>query len=55
VIVLARPGEMAGRCHGQESGFMWYITKVAPIVEDESTISLSSDERNLLAVTPLNF
>ena len=35
--------------------FVWYMTKAAPIVEDESSISLSSDERNLFAVNPLNF
>jgi len=34
--------------------FMWYVTKAAPIVEDESSTSLSSHERSLL-VTTLNF
>jgi len=35
--------------------FVWYTTNAAPIVEDESSTSLSLDERNLLAVTPLKF
>jgi len=57
VIALARPVKWRVEAMVKSPVFVWYITKfnAAPIIEDESSLSLSSDERNLLAVTPLKF